>query len=156
MELINQLLLSIVIFLGTICGYALSLIAPEELIPGKNYLKFFYSIVVGLIIAMTLNPLYKIISWIIFFLIVYLTFKLKYSKYLYLIIGLILLTPNLINYNLIIILLFILGFGVTSIEAVKFTKNNKIKQEKKLLILIIKRYIWIIPITLLPYALSNL
>ena len=156
MELINQLLLSIIIFLGTFSGYALSLIAPEELVPGKDYLKFFYSIIIGLIITLTLNPFYKIISWITFFIVVYLIFKLKYSKYTYLIIGLILFIPNLINFNILIILLFILGFGVSSIEAVKFTKKNVIKQKKELLILIIKRYIWIIPITLLPYAFSYL
>jgi len=156
MDLMSYVLVSIIVFLGTISGYALSLIAPEELRSGRIHLKFFYSILVGLIIALPIRIYSPIFSWIVYFIVIIFIYKLRYIKYIYLVMGVFLFFSIETNFILVSSLLFMLGMPVASIEAVKFEKDKKIKKKKALFWLVIRRYIWIIPVSLLPFLFSYL
>ena len=156
MEPINYILISITVFFGTFAGYALSLIAPEELKPLNKHIKFFYSILIGLIIAMTFHQFNSIVSWILFFIVVTLVYMVKYKYYVYSIMGIFLFISIRSNIEIISALLFLLGFSVVSLDGARFIKNDEISKKNQIRLLkqSLKRYIWIIPILILPFLFS--
>jgi len=156
MEVLNYALISFIVFLGIIAGYALSLIAPEEIRPGKVHLKFFYSIVVGLIIALTIRGLSNVLSWVVYFIVIMAVFQLRYVKYLYPVMGIFLYLSIGNYFSYVSPLLFMLGLSVASIEAYGFVHDEKIEKKWQLLGLVTWRYVWIIPVSLLPFLVSYL
>ncbi len=156
MELLSYAIISFIVFLGIIAGYGLSLIAPEEIRPGRMHLKFFYSILVGLIIALTMRSISPILSWIAYIIIIIVVFQFKYVKYLYPVMGIFLYISIGNYFNYVAPLLFMLGLPVSSMESHDFVKDDKIKNKAGLLLLVARRYIWIIPVSLLPFLISYL
>jgi hypothetical protein len=139
---LTLLLILIVSFFGIIIGYFLSLIAPEELIPGKDYLLFYRKLIISLLIGVFFtffinDLLFKIITFFIAFVIKFIIFyKIKhfnnlsekfYSIFYYLCPFFIIYVNNDLNYLIIIsIIVFVLGTINSSIFSIKYVKDEKI------------------------------
>jgi len=167
---VNKLtiLLIIAVFMGIIAGYFLSLIAAEEIKPGYSYFVLMQNIVFSILIAvislyLTQNLIIPVIAAVIIFSVLY--WKNIVGN-LYIFSGLLLfIVKNSPEYLILSSsLLFILGLPVAGISAYGFVKKLKIKNveqeiiEKKLDLLkhLALRFIWFIPIALLPFLFSNL
>ncbi len=122
MDINTYLLTSIASFTGVIAGYFISMIAPEELHPGRRYLGLF-----------------------------------RHIRYAYPFTGILLFffrnSPG--QFAATASLLFILGLPVASYDAISYVRDEKIRGKSRLLGFLIFRYIWFIPIALLPFLFSK-
>ena len=155
MDFVLFFILSITVFMGTISGYFLALIAPEELKGGKRYLKIMYSLVFALTLAIAASVYSLVLALIIFPILFILVFKLKRIGITYYLMPLLLFV--VMDYEVFHFeasLMFLLGMPLASLESLGFVKENKIRKPFSLLGRIIRRYIWFIPISLLPFLFS--
>ncbi|MFW5991466.1 MAG: hypothetical protein ACOCQX_04515 [Candidatus Nanoarchaeia archaeon] len=153
-----EFLVVIVAFSGLIAGYLLSLIAPEELRPGQYYFEMirYVSLILFILLvgsSLTESPIISASVVLLFFALLYFT---GYIGLFYLLsAGLIifLVQPYILAGG---ILLFLCGMASASVLAVKYEKNEKIKNKTELLLHTFKVYGWFLIIGLLPFLFSNL
>jgi len=120
MEIMQYLLTVVVAFFGIPMGYVLSLIAPEELVPGKRFFQPF-----------------------------------RYLRLIFPFIGILLFLFRDNGLSMAASIVFLFGLPVAAYESIRFVKDDKIKHKLRLLRTIIMRYIWFIPVALLPLLFSE-
>jgi hypothetical protein len=154
-------LLVLTCFGGTIAGYILTLIAPEELQTGKRYFELFYRLMLMFSIAVSAFLVFSLpVGIVVLLALAYPVMKsaVVYLKYPYLTLGL-LLFPFIDGTEALIAvssMLFVCGLPLASIEAQRFVKKERIADKIGLLKTVIVRYVWFVPIGLLPLLLAHL
>jgi hypothetical protein len=161
MNLLSYSLLVLGCFGGVIAGYILALIAPEELLFGKKYFELFYRLMLlgtlSIAAFLIINP---IVGILVFIALAYPVIKssISYLKYPYLTLG-ILAFPFVDSPDKLLIiasLTFVTGLPLASLEAIPFVRKERITDKLRVARLLLLRYIWFIPIGVLPFVLAKL
>ncbi|MBT4824752.1 hypothetical protein HN695_04215 [Candidatus Woesearchaeota archaeon] len=130
MTFLQYLLILLTSFSGIIFGYVLSLIAPEELNPGKKYFEWLARFLVLLIMIFYIinTPLTIFPLLFLAIIILMVIFSREYLFYIYPLFGLV-IWASLYNQQLLIIqssLIFILGIVISSMYMVQHEKKEEI------------------------------
>jgi len=150
--------ISFLAFLGIYAGFALALIAPEEIKPGQKYFKPLLSILIALVFFLAYYQKNFIVSIILCLLMLVYVYVVKNSRYIYSLCGILIFfaTDKLIVASI----LFLTGMVVSSIEAGSFVKigkeNTKISKPLVLLEKITYKNILFLVFSLLPFFFSYL
>lgn len=152
------------VFLGVIAGYALALIAPEELRPGYKNLVVFRNILFSAFAAVIcfyyINGYinYFVFPLLIAVIMLYGLSKKDFFIYLYWLssVSLAFLWQSKDYLMVVSVLLFLCGMCSASISAVSYVKDDNILKKKALLLKILKKHSLFVVSGLIAAALSSI
>jgi predicted Na+-dependent transporter len=158
MDLIQYSSILLVSFLGIISGFFLSLIAPEELKPGKKYFDWIARIILFLImfffITYTKSGIFHYIYLLIIIFIVLIA-RDKYLDFSYPLFSIVLFF-SIIDKTLLLIqssLIFILGLVIASMFMMKYEKKEAIMGSRiKIFGMLLLRYVLFLVIGLIFFV----
>jgi len=141
----------LIVFLGIVCGYALALIAPEEILPGKKHLYMAACALLGLYFGSLEHSFAGIViaacsAMLIFYIGRFYIWYILAGAFVYSAQG------NIASLGL----LFLAGFPIATLDAQEYVDDDKITDWKSLLKKVLIKYSAFIPVAFLPFLLSNL
>ena len=160
--MISYILATFIAFAGSLLGYALSLICPEELKAGKRYFGTLYSIFFALSLFTAVSGYSFVVSLIFGAVALFGALLLRRSirslRFLFFLQGIFLYLSHVSDTALFrtASLILVSGFALVSMEGAVFVEDDKIRQKIRLLAVTLKYYPWIFASALLPFLISNL